>query len=147
MSILNNVPGLSIPAFIIGGIGGLLYYQNATGDWNSWAYAWTLIPGFVGLGLLFFSIQTKDKGTQKAGFILLYISAILFSNADVFNLSKSMRGDFITVHNPLARPLADDFLNFGQQWKAELQGNEVRGVSERLTIDFEAVFPQIGGAT
>ena len=32
VSILNNIPGLSIPAFIIGGIGGLLYYQNATGD-------------------------------------------------------------------------------------------------------------------
>jgi len=78
VSILNNVPGLSIPAFIVGGIGGLLYYQNVTGDWGSWAYAWSLIPGFVGLGLLFFSIQTKDKGTLNAGFILLYISSILF---------------------------------------------------------------------
>ena len=77
-SILTNVPGLSIPAFIIGGIGGLLYYQNVTGDWGSWAYAWTLIPGFVGLGLLFFSIQTRDKGTLKAGFILLFISAAFF---------------------------------------------------------------------
>ena len=77
-SILNNIPGLSIPAFIIGGIGGLLYYQNVTGDWDSWAYAWSLIPGFVGIGLLFFSLQSKDKGTLKAGFILLYISAVLF---------------------------------------------------------------------
>ena len=78
VSILNNIPGLSIPAFIIGGIGGLLYYQNVTGDWDSWAYAWSLIPGFVGLGLLFFSLQKRDKGTLKAGFILLYISAVLF---------------------------------------------------------------------
>ena len=78
VSILNNIPGLSIPAFIIGGIGGLLYYQNVTGDWDSWAYAWSLIPGFVGLGLLFFSLQTKDKGTMNAGFILLFISAVLF---------------------------------------------------------------------
>ena len=77
-SILNNIPGLSIPAFIIGGIGGLLYYQNVTGDWDSWAYAWSLIPGFVGLGLLFFSLQSKDKGTLKAGSILLFISAVLF---------------------------------------------------------------------
>ena len=78
VSILNNIPGLSIPAFIIGGIGGLLYYQNATSDWDSWAYAWALIPGFVGLGLLFFSLQKKDKDTLKAGFILLFISLILF---------------------------------------------------------------------
>lgn len=78
-SILTNTPGLSIPAFIVGGIGGLLYYQNVTGDWESWAYAWTLIPGFVGLGLLFFSLQTRDKGTTKAGFILLFISASMFA--------------------------------------------------------------------
>ncbi len=77
-SILSNIPGLSIPAFIVGGIGGLLYYQNVTGDWASWAYAWTLIPGFVGLGLLFYSIQARDKGTGSAGFILLFISAALF---------------------------------------------------------------------
>ena len=51
-SVTTNVPGLSVPAFIIGGIGGLLYYQNVTGQWHTWAYAWTLIPGIVGLGLL-----------------------------------------------------------------------------------------------
>mgnify|MGYP003984352911 CR=1 FL=1 len=78
VSILNNIPGLSIPAFIIGGIGGLLYYQSVTGDWESWAYAWTFIPGFVGLGLLFFSLQTRDKGAMQAGFILLFISSVLF---------------------------------------------------------------------
>ena len=78
VSILNNVPGLSIPAFIIGGLGGLFYYQNVTGDWESWAYAWTLIPGFVGVGLLFFGLQSRDKGARIAGFILLFISAALF---------------------------------------------------------------------
>ena len=78
VSILNNIPGLSIPAFIIGGIVGLLYYQSVTGDWESWAYAWTFIPGFVGLGLLFFSLQARDKGTMQAGFILLFISSVLF---------------------------------------------------------------------
>lgn len=78
VSVLNNISGLSIPAFIVGGIGGLLYYQNVTGDWGSWAYAWSLIPGFVGLGLLFFSLQTKEKGTLKAGFILVFLSMILF---------------------------------------------------------------------
>ncbi len=79
VSLLNNIPGLSIPAFIIGGIGGLLYYQNVTGDWDSWAYAWTLIPGFVGFGLLFFSLQARDKGATKAGFILVFISMVFFA--------------------------------------------------------------------
>ena len=78
-SVLTNTPGLSIPAFIVGGIGGLLYYQNVTGDWDSWAYAWTFIPGFVGIGLLFFSLQTRDKDTAQAGFILVFLSMIFFA--------------------------------------------------------------------
>ena len=42
---------MAVPACIVAGIGGILYYQNMTGDWASWAYAWTLIPGFVGVGI------------------------------------------------------------------------------------------------
>ncbi len=78
-SVLTNVPGLSVPAFIIGGIGGLLYYQNVTGDFGSWAYAWTLILGFIGLGILFMSLQTRDKGLAKSGFILIFMSMIFFA--------------------------------------------------------------------
>ncbi len=44
-------PGLAVPACIIGGIGGLLYWQNLTGAWWTWSYAWALIPGFVGVGV------------------------------------------------------------------------------------------------
>ena len=36
-------PGFAIPASIISGIGGLLYYQSVTNDWESWSYAWALI--------------------------------------------------------------------------------------------------------
>ena len=78
-SITTNVPGLSVPAFIIGGIGGLLYYQNVTGDFGSWAYAWTLILAFIGFGLLFMSLQTRDKGVAKSGFILVFMSMIFFA--------------------------------------------------------------------
>jgi hypothetical protein len=79
VSVLNgNLRGLSIPAFIIGGIGGLLYYQNATGDWASWAYVWTFIPGFVGLGLMFFSLQSRQTGAFKSGATLLFLSAMFF---------------------------------------------------------------------
>lgn len=77
-AVTSNVAGLAIPAFIIGGIGSLLFYQNATGDWDSWAYAWSLIPGFVGLGLLFFSLLSKDHDASKAGVILLFISTVMF---------------------------------------------------------------------
>jgi hypothetical protein len=52
--------GLVIPGTIIAGIGGILFWQNLTGRWFSWAYVWTLIPGFVGLGLYSFS-RLQDR--------------------------------------------------------------------------------------
>jgi hypothetical protein len=39
------------PGSILAGIGGIFYYQNLTNDWESWAYIWALIPGFVGIGV------------------------------------------------------------------------------------------------
>lgn len=52
MSVLVRVPGLAVPGAIITGVGGILYYQNSTGDWASWAYIWALIPAFVGVGIM-----------------------------------------------------------------------------------------------
>ena len=47
---LNGRPAQAIPAFIVAGIGGLLYYQSLSGNWSSWSYAWTLIFVFKGCG-------------------------------------------------------------------------------------------------
>ena len=45
LAVITRTPPLAIPASIVGGIGLLLFFQNITGYWDSWAYAWTLIPG------------------------------------------------------------------------------------------------------
>lgn len=50
-ALVGGTPGLAVPAAVISGIGGILYYQNATGEWGTWAYAWALIPGFVSVGV------------------------------------------------------------------------------------------------
>lgn len=52
LSILLQSPGMAVPAAILAGLGGIFYYQNQTGDWSSWSYLWTLIPGFAGVGAL-----------------------------------------------------------------------------------------------
>lgn len=52
LGLLIGEPGMAIPAVIVAGIGGILWWQNLTGHWESWAYMWTLIPGFSGLGML-----------------------------------------------------------------------------------------------
>ncbi len=41
---------MAIPASIVTTIGLLLFVQNATGYFESWAYAWALIPLAAGLG-------------------------------------------------------------------------------------------------
>jgi hypothetical protein len=72
-------PPLAVPGAIIAGIGAILYYQNLTGDWASWAYAWTLIPGMVGLGLILSSLFAGNwRDGLPAGGRLLLISLLLF---------------------------------------------------------------------
>jgi hypothetical protein len=52
LGLLIDVPEMAIPASVVSGIGLILYYQNDSGNWASWAYMWALIPGFVGIGIL-----------------------------------------------------------------------------------------------
>lgn len=79
MAVLVRAPGLAVPASIIGGIGGILYYQNQSGDWESWAYAWTLIPGFVGVGVLLTNLlEGKIWKGLKEGIGLMLFSLFMF---------------------------------------------------------------------
>jgi peptidoglycan/LPS O-acetylase OafA/YrhL len=79
MSAFLGAPPLAIPGSIIGGIGGILYYQNVTGDWASWAYVWTLIIGFVGVGMLLSSLLARRVRREAwAGVRLMVVSLVLF---------------------------------------------------------------------
>ena len=87
--LISRTGGLVIPGTIVTGIGGLLYYQNSTGDWKSWAYAWTIIPAFVGLGLLLASlIDPATRGARTTG---LYMFGIWIA---VFAILTSLFGNF-----------------------------------------------------
>jgi hypothetical protein len=72
-------PDMAVPAVIVGGIGGILYWQNSTGNWGSWAYVWTLIPGFVGLGVILSGLLSGDyRRAFREGINLIIISLVLF---------------------------------------------------------------------
>lgn len=78
-AVLGGVGGLAIPGCILSGIGGILYYQNTYDAWGTWSFIWSLIPGFVGLGIMLSGLIDKDfKGQFFSGFTLLVISAVLF---------------------------------------------------------------------
>jgi hypothetical protein len=79
LALALNTPPLAVPACIVGGIGCLLFYQNATGNWESWAYAWTLIPGFVGLGVVLAALmQGQSKRGITSGLWQMLISVVAF---------------------------------------------------------------------
>ncbi len=48
MGVVQGVPGMAVPFAILTGVDGILYWQNLTGNWGSWSYIWSLIPGFLG---------------------------------------------------------------------------------------------------
>jgi hypothetical protein len=77
-ALVSWTPGLMIPACIIAGIGGLLYWQNLTGNWTTWAYAWALIPGFVGVGILLAGLMQRDRRTLTGGGWTIFNSMVLF---------------------------------------------------------------------
>ncbi len=78
--LLVNAPGMAVPACIVGGVGGLLYWQNITGRWETWSYAWALVPGFVGVGVILSGlIEGKVRQPLRDGGTLVVISLILFA--------------------------------------------------------------------
>ncbi len=78
IGVLTRAPGMAIPVCLFWGLGGLLYYQNLTGNWSSWAYAWTLIPGLVGVGLLVMGLIEGRRGAFGGAFWLIGFSLVLF---------------------------------------------------------------------
>ncbi len=93
LGLLTRAPGLSVPAVIVAGIGGMLYWTNSTGQWSAWAYLWTLIPGLVGLGIILATLLgANDRNGYIDGLRLLLISAILFV---VFFMIISGQGYFV----------------------------------------------------
>ncbi len=79
IGLLTGVPSMAVPACIVAGVGGILYYQNRTGDWESWSFLWTLIPGFVAVGILLTGLFGEDtRNNLGRGLNLLVVSAVLF---------------------------------------------------------------------
>lgn len=69
---------LAIPGAIITGTGLLLFFQAITNYWESWAYAWTLYPAFVGAGIVIHGAWSGRQESVRSGFRVIGISLILF---------------------------------------------------------------------
>lgn len=98
VGLLVGAADMAVPACIVGGIGGLLYWQNTTGDWQSWSYAWALIPGFVGVGTILAGLLKGQLGRGlREGIGAIFFSLILFAIFASFLGGKNILGPYWPV--------------------------------------------------
>ena len=78
IGLLTGAANMAIPACIVAGIGGILYYQFISNDWESWSFLWTLIPGFVGVGTILAGLLGEDtRYNIGRGLNLIILSAVM----------------------------------------------------------------------
>jgi hypothetical protein len=98
IGLLTGTPAMAIPAAIVGGIGLLLYWQNATNNWASWAYAWTLIPGFAGVGTIIAGLMGERPGrSMREGVGMIITSLVLFAIFGAFLGGPNLLGQYWPV--------------------------------------------------
>ena len=95
IGLFTGSPGMAIPAAIVAGIGGILYYQDLNNDYSSWSYMWALIPGFVGVGTILAGLLGENTRHNLArGLRLLVISAVMFLAFGTFFGGLSILGNY-----------------------------------------------------
>jgi hypothetical protein len=93
IGVLVGAPDMAVPAAIVAGIGGILYYTASTGRWEAWSFLWTLIPGFVAIGMfLAWLLGARTRYSFRAMLDSLISSLVMF--AIFFAIFGSMFGFF-----------------------------------------------------
>ncbi len=75
---------LAVPGMVVTGTGVILFVQNITGHWESWAYAWALYPVFVGSALMFIGDRTHSKASYQTGRLMVRGGLVAFVAFAVF---------------------------------------------------------------
>jgi hypothetical protein len=77
--------GLAGFASIVTTVGLLLFYQNVTGHWESWSYAWALVaPTSIGVGQVLYGALKGRQDKVKEGLDVARIGGIMFLIGAVF---------------------------------------------------------------
>jgi hypothetical protein len=65
---VNREEGLVVAGTITTTVGLVLLYQDQTGHWESWAYAWALVgPAASGLGLIIWGLRSGSPSDVRNG--------------------------------------------------------------------------------
>jgi hypothetical protein len=77
--------GLSIAGSIVTMVGIVLLFQQWTGAFQTWAYAWALVgPGGAAIGTILYAIKANDSVRLREGTRLLGIAVAIFAVGFVF---------------------------------------------------------------
>jgi hypothetical protein len=74
----KSTGALAIPGAIFTGLGLILLFQNLTGAWETWSYAWGLIVASVGVGIYIFGLYSDRPGAREAGMNVTRVGLTLF---------------------------------------------------------------------
>jgi hypothetical protein len=74
----KSTGGLAIPGSIISMVGLILLFQEITGWWETWSYAWALIIVAVGIGQVIYSYWSDIPSLRKSGWETAKVGLILF---------------------------------------------------------------------
>jgi predicted tellurium resistance membrane protein TerC len=135
---------LAIPGSIIVMIGLILFYQALTNRWETWAYAWALIPLGVGIGMWIFGKfsdlpELCDSGRHviNVGLILFVVFGIFFEL--LIGISGANRNNELLW--PLALVAVGVYLLFSRLiWKGG-SGSNGGAISMKIGGDYEVVEP------
>jgi hypothetical protein len=119
------VPGVALVlgAVVVGGSGGsgmasfggivlmtgvVLAVQEATGLYQTWAYAWALVaPGGVGVGLTVYGLLARRRDDLRSGLTALFVGVVLFLVGFLFFEGVlGLSGDQFAGWTEVAVPLA-----------------------------------------
>lgn len=80
----DEATSLAIPGSIVTTIGILLFVQNVTGYFQSWAYAWGLIVAGVGVGVFLQGALLHDERREREGMRIATVGLALFAAFGAF---------------------------------------------------------------
>ena len=80
----KSAGGLAIPGSVVTTVGLILLYQNTFNYFESWAYAWALIPTAVGVGMLIHGAWSERPALVQNGRRVAGIGIAMFLIGGVF---------------------------------------------------------------
>jgi len=76
---VNREQGMVIGGTVVTTVGLVLLYQDQTGRWSTWAYAWALVgPAASGLGMVLWGLRTADPVEIRNGTWALLTGLAIF---------------------------------------------------------------------